>query len=458
MNRIYGAILTGTAIAVLGASLACGSKREYPIIPTDPTHITAPAPTLIPTLVIPTVTPASSEPTQSLDNMVTAEPEPTAIPGTADPSPLPESTPYNKNTNINPQQTPEITSDNNPIVPQQTLEAKVEATATPEPVNTPAPYPTAVPAPTAAPVPTPRPTYNPPESTPEPESSPTPRLENRVTATTVPTAAPTLEAEVGVVTPVPNTPAPYPTAAPVPTLAPEIKTFELACDSCTDEQYKSFHDNALEDYRTVLGVYGINENDARVEILIGNGENYSIGFYFRGMEGGNAWVGFDSFTTNRQTLRHEMSHAVNHTLYPTYHSWFDEGLAMYASGEVANNISFANRHEGNFFYSTVNREENLEQYWSEAGGFVAGHIIGVHFFGLMEMDYGLTPKNNRTALSLLNQKHIETGKDLTKFDIKNAYEQVLEISLDPLFDILKTGVMSLYKGQYRFGDRIKSEF
>ena len=72
------------------------------------------------------------------------------------------------------------------------------------------------------------------------------------------------------------TPGNTPTAFPKPTL--ETKLFEFIFPSSTPEQYETFSRNALEDYRKVLGVYGIKEEDARMVVSVGK-RGYGAGFY-----------------------------------------------------------------------------------------------------------------------------------------------------------------------------------
>ena len=84
----------------------------------------------------------------------------------------------------------------------------------------------------------------------------------------IPAPEPTLPPEY-TPTPKPTTPEPIPVEKP----------FELVGDNLTAEQYKTFHDNSLEDYLKVLDVYGINKEDARLKIAVGE-TGYGVGFYF----------------------------------------------------------------------------------------------------------------------------------------------------------------------------------
>jgi outer membrane biosynthesis protein TonB len=91
-NIVKKALLTGTAIAVLGSGIAC--KRDSPITPT-PSPIVIPAPTEIPTPT-PTEEPTPS-PTETPELTPTPVPEPTPIPTpTPTPTPTPEPTPTPK--------------------------------------------------------------------------------------------------------------------------------------------------------------------------------------------------------------------------------------------------------------------------------------------------------------------------------------------------------------------------
>ena len=266
----------------------------------------------------------------------------------------------------------------------------------------------------------------------------------------------------GIVTTTPEpiyTPSPIPTKEPIPTITPtptlENKLFEFVFPDGTDEQKAVFSKNALEDYRTVLNVYGIKEEDARMVVSVGK-QGYGAGFYYGGKEGVGVGMGIDDFVTDRREVKHEMAHAINHTLFPTYHLWFDEGMAMYASGEAngKGNVGLIDPdkpNEGTKVYSVDDAfkllKENPERYWrmrGYGGGIIPGHVLGWHLYTLLIREYGMTPEQNRTALSLLNQRHTETGKDLTKLDISIAYETALGINLNPLFDLLKPGIMLLY--------------
>ena len=284
------------------------------------------------------------------------------------------------------------------------------------------------------------------------EDNPTP-VEPTAIHTAIPTqvledmVTPTVEAIPTEVAATATAEPPEPTATaivikPSPTLeSTVVKTFELVCDGCTDEQYETFSKNALEDYRTVLRVYGINENDARMVVGASKTGFYSVDFYIRGNRG-DAVGDPDDFTTDRRGMRHEIAHAINETLFPTYHSWFDEGLAIYSEGH-----NFGERRG----YKEL--KEDINNWEKAIGAISPGHPIGSMFFSGLFEDYGLTPENNREALSLLSLRYLETGRELSKTDIKSAYETALGVSLDPLFNLLTPGVKILYNNE-----KIRSEF
>ena len=299
--------------------------------------------------------------------------------------------------------------------------------ATPNPANTPSPTPK----------PSPTQTYNPtPTNTPEPTYTPNP--------------TPTKE--------------PIPTITPTPTL--EAKLFEFIFPDGTDEQRETFSRNALEDYRTVLKVYGIKKEDARIKIWLEKNESYSIGFYYKDKEGGNAWVGFDSFTTSRNKFRHETAHAINHTLFKTkimldlsiidtepWYNTFDEGSAMYASGEI----------ESAKPTSTILREDDgsLKDYnWMKAIDYListpnkfwdrvdppdnAGWLTGQVLYLLLEHE-GLTPEKNAVAIKKLTEYYMEPSTRTNKEMIQSAYESALGKSLNHLFDTwLEPGIKRFY--------------
>jgi len=154
MNRIQRVMFIGATIGVtltaILASSACGnsSSKDYPIIPTDSGHIEAFDPTLIPTLAIPMVAPGPSETAESLDNVV-AEPETNAIHGVTDPNQLPGSKPYDNNANsgATPRQNSGPTPENEQVIPEQSIDATVEAVQPTPAINTPTPKPTAEPIP-----------------------------------------------------------------------------------------------------------------------------------------------------------------------------------------------------------------------------------------------------------------------------------------------------------------------
>lgn len=237
---------------------------------------------------------------------------------------------------------------------------------------------------------------------------------------------------------------PTPTITPTPTL--EAKLFKFVCNDCTPEQYETFSKIAQDDYKHVLGVYGIREEDTVFKaFLIANGPqkgNYGFEFSYNNLTGAHSWARMEDWTKDPEDrgLKHEMSHAVNHSLFPTYHSWFDEGMAMYASGEL--------NHPG-YLTNYTELKSNGEKWFNgrNTKNVNAGHLIGSSFFKVLEIDYSMTPEQNRAALSLLKEEYTKTGNELAKANIKKAYETALGKSLDPLFDLLKPGVMLLYSDE-----------
>ena len=226
---------------------------------------------------------------------------------------------------------------------------------------------------------------------------------------------------------------------------PKAPFFELICNDCTAEQKGLFYNNALEDYRKVLEVYGIKEEDVRTAIHVGETQ-YAVDFYFGNKVGTGVEMGHDNFTTDRRGMRHSIGHAINDNLFPTYHSWFDEGLAMYASGELT--------HPG-YLSNYTELKSKGEEWFIERNtpNVNPGHLIGSLYFTALGVEHDMTSEQNREAISLLSQKYLEKEIELPKTDIKEAYETALGVNLDPLFDLLRPGVMLLYKNQ-----KIKSEF
>tara|TARA_B100000315_G_scaffold252495_1_gene289432 strand:+ start:956 stop:1891 length:936 start_codon:yes stop_codon:yes gene_type:complete len=243
---------------------------------------------------------------------------------------------------------------------------------------------------------------------------------------------------------------------------PKAPFFELICNDCTAEQKGLFYNNALEDYRKVLEVYGIKEEDVRTAIHVGETQ-YVVDFYFGNKVGTGVEMGHDNFTTDRRGMRHSIGHAINDNLFPTYHMWFDEGLAMYASGEVetakTESVGLKEPDDSLKLYKwdeAINLlTSNPDEFWgriSFSGN--PNHMIGQTLYMLLDYYEGLTLENNRTALEMLADTYAITGTQPTKALIQEAYGKALRKNLDHVFGSwLKPGVMKLYTDE-----RIRSEF
>lgn len=271
-----------------------------------------------------------------------------------------------------------------------------------------------------------------------------------------------------------HTPAPNetPVVEPTPQPIPEVKLFELVGDNLTAEQYKTFHDNSLEDYLKVLDVYGIKKEDARMRIgFWPDMKGYTASFYYKDNVGTGGAPGLNDFTTDRRGMRHEIAHAINHTLFPTkdpkdqgepWYNTLDEGSASYASGmdgveknkrkirlyDVDKEGSVNEMSSDIYLVSKAYEllEENPELYWKRRSGDSPGHATGIDLYWFLMEIYDLTPGKNVIALETLAEKYSETGK-LTRKNIQGAYEVGLGLSkggLNNLFDLLKPGIMILY--------------
>lgn len=184
-----------------------------------------------------------------------------------------------------------------------------------------------------------------------------------------------------------------------------------------------------------------------------------FGFYIDGNAGGSGGY-LKDFTLDPSDRghKHEMAHAINDTLFPTYHSWFDEGMAMYASGELT--------HPG-YLTNYTELKSKGDKWFSERNtpNVNTGHLIGSLFFTALQVEYGMTPEQNRTALDLLKEVYL-SGREPTKDDIKKSFETALNVKLDPLFDLLRPGVMLLYSTDptkagsegYKINQKIRTEF
>lgn len=247
-----------------------------------------------------------------------------------------------------------------------------------------------------------------------------------------------------------------------PTPVTEVKPFELVCDFCTPEQLETFSANAKEDYLEVLKVYGIDERDAKIVVSVDE-TGYSPGFYYGGRSGGARGMGPDDFVRDRREVRHEMAHAINHSLLGSdLPSWLDEGLAMYGSGEIDTGLQGGGSI---WLYDNPNRpneatpysvneaftilRNNPADYWKRRGpADVPGHIIGWYFYALMIRDYHMTPGQNRTAIRTIRDIISLSRSPLTKKIIQASYESALGTNLDHLFnDLLAPGVNILYTDQ-----------
>lgn len=260
-----------------------------------------------------------------------------------------------------------------------------------------------------------------------------------------------------------ETPTPTATGTPLigmptiePTVTPEVKRFEFQCLGCTQEETEKFERIAYDDYLSVLNVYGIYENNARMVIDISERGGIGYDFYFenrRGSSGGD----FGKFISSSTHNKHEMAHAVNYAFFGTRDipSWLNEGLAMYASGE----IDTINGMQWVDFYGingdgTINTKtsggvladdaynllkSNPELYWQRrVKGDASGHSIGPDFYSQLIRDYGLTQEKNRTAIGSMGDSL--TRKSFTRRIVQEAYETALGLptgGLDELFKLFE---------------------
>ena len=292
------------------------------------------------------------------------------------------------------------------------------------------------------------------------------------TASPANTPIPTID-DMVTVTPVPDptaTPSPTATAAPEPTATPainptptlETKLFDFVFPDSTPEQYKTFSANALEDYRAVLGIYGIKEENARLKVMVAKNESYSFNFYFDNKSGTHGWTGFDSFTTNRAKFRHEVTHAINNTLFPTknqddpWYNTFQEGSAKYASGEVeaAKPTSTLLREDDgslkdyNWIKAIDYLISNPNKFWDretfEVSPFSSpGHLTGQVLYLLLDRE-GLTPEKHTVALQKLAEYYKQLGAKTNKEMIQSVYEFALGRDLNHLFTLLEPGIKRYY--------------
>lgn len=122
-------------------------------------------------------------------------------------------------------------------------------------------------------------------------------------------------------------------------------------------------------------------------------------------------------------------------LFPTYHDWFDEGVAQYVSGEVGEVIK-----DGRFDRDIEKLKTNADAYWS---GVTSVSSVN-HRIGLITKTYNMTAEQNRMALAGLHRRYLQKGQEISKRDIEEEYERALGVSLDPIFDFLRSGVVRLY--------------
>ena len=137
-----------------------------------------------------------------------------------------------------------------------------------------------------------------------------------------------------------------------------------------------------------------------------------------------------------------------------WYNTFDEGSAMYASGEVES----AKRRGADFkkddgtLFNIVGNDailnyliSNPNQFWKEyVFGGNPGHLTGGILFSLLEHE-GLTPEKNVVAMKNLAEYYKEPGAKTNKELIKAAYEIALGKNLNYLFnDLLQPGINRFY--------------
>ena len=240
--------------------------------------------------------------------------------------------------------------------------------------------------------------------------------------------------------------------------------FKLVCDGCTgEEEYNKFFDIALNDYRHVLGVYGINEKDARMVVSPSKKGGVGFDFYINGKHGING--GYMSDFTPDPTDRghkHEMAHAVNHTLFSTkndliidiepWYNTFDEGSAQYASGEVESaklRSALLREDDGSMKnYNVMDAIElaasNPSRFWERVDSpDNAGWLTGMVQYLLLERE-GLTPEKHAVAMEKLAEYYKEPGAKTNRERIQDSYESALGKKLDDLFNGLDFGIKRFY--------------
>ena len=74
----------------------------------------------------------------------------------------------------------------------------------------------------------------------------------------------------------------------------------------------------------------------------------------------------------------------------------------------------------------------------------AGHLMGSLFYTVLEIDYGMTPEQNRTALGILRDKYKETNQPITKMMVWDAYSTALNTNLDGILKLFEPGFQLFY--------------
>jgi hypothetical protein len=314
-------------------------------------------------------------------------------------------------------------------------------------------YLTPIVSPTPTATPTAEPTY-----TPTPTATPT--------ATPLPTATPT------------------PTYTPTPTAIPTPQSlFELVCrepdlgytkdlnedgvidkrdlevERCTEEEmrlYEEYVETALEEIKSFYG--DLFEELTRLgTIRVTVDKPYAALFSFWYRDGIRAPYGggttLNALKNRRmKSIKHELSHAINSALFPTYHDWFDEGLAMYVSGEIERGKKgkvYLLETNGTYSGYSMDYALNLlnddpAEFWRRRGvSSVPGHTIGFWFFVLLEQK-GLTPEINRTAVQYLRNEYQSNNNPLSRHTIQKGYELALNKDVDDVFDKLLPGILMGY--------------
>lgn len=259
------------------------------------------------------------------------------------------------------------------------------------------------------------------------------------------------------------------TSTPTPTAIPKLEPYKLYCLTCTPEELERFNSKLDASYKRVVDVYGV-APDGRLILVIGpRKQTYSVEFE-ENLVGGveraltidDSGLGYPTSHFDKGVEAHEISHRFLRKFFPTYHSWFDEGLAIYASGELS--------HPGYLSNHTEAKTRGVEWFNERNTPHVnPGHLLGSLYFTALGVDYGLTIEKNRTALEILVDTYKATGTQPTRWVIQAAYEDALGLparGLDPLFDLMAPGVKILYSTNpeisgtegYKINQIIRSEF